>query len=101
MLTRNEFEKFQCDEYLAEEYRAGFYHEESYLQLILAVENAYVGENGSYLVIGHAGVDGIEFCYQLCHKGIWAYYPIDKEFVFMASTIKNLILGWRNGDIKV
>jgi len=101
VLSVTEFENYQCEEYLSEEYRDGFYHAGSFLQLVLPADDAYIGEGGSFLVIGHAGFDGIEFCYRLGMQGIWAYYPIDQDFELKANTIKGLVAGWCNDSITV
>jgi hypothetical protein len=99
VLTVAELEKYQCEEYLSEKYRGGFYHARSFLQLVLPVGDAYIGEDRTFLVIGHAGSDGIEFCYRLGIQGIWAYYPIDQDFELKANTIQDLVAGWCSDSI--
>ena len=101
MVTEVEFEKYACDEYMGGQYRSGFYYDDSYLQLVLPLEQAYLGGNDSHLVFGHAGADGIEFCYRQEKEGIWAFYPIDQEYELKSKTLSELVLGWCNGSITV
>ena len=54
-----------------------------------------------FLIIGRPGVDGIEFGYRAGCDGIWAYYPIDKEFVILAPTVAAFLKGWRSNEIAV
>ena len=53
------------------------------------------------LIIGGPGVDGIRWGYRRHHRGIWAYYPIEDEFVLLAATASELQTGYASGRIKV
>ncbi|MEJ2763638.1 hypothetical protein VV869_06610 [Photobacterium sp. MCCC 1A19761] len=57
------FNGFDCEEYL-EKYSMGFYHDASYLQLVLPIEDVKLNLDYEHLVIGFPGTDGIEFCYR-------------------------------------
>lgn len=46
-----------------------------------------------YLVVGHAGVDGIEFCFSLKNESIWAYHPIQN--------VPQLVEKWCSDKIKL
>ena len=93
-------ENYQCNEYLSK-YENGFYHDDSYLKVILPLTEASIDPIHNHLVVGHAGVDSIEFCYRINQPGIWAFYPIDNEFEKLAESIGQLIEGWLNGTITV
>jgi hypothetical protein len=58
-------------------------------------------EPSGSLVVGRPGVDAIEFGYRKGLRGLWAYYPIDQEFVLMAPTVTELVEGWLSGRLSV
>jgi len=93
--------RFKCDEYLSEFASSGFYHEESYLQLVYPKEDVFINHESGHLVIGSAGADGIEFCFRAHLEGVWAYYPIEMSYKFISGTVKELIEGYCNGNITV
>ncbi len=95
------FSNFDCGDYLVDEFAKGYYDDESYLQLVYAFDEVNLSDDSHVLFIGSAGADGIEFCYRLNKKGIWAYYPIDDEFKYIARDINELISGWQTGSIFV
>ena len=101
MLPSSDFDEFDTLDYLDSEYCEGYCHEFSCLQLILKHSDAYLAGEQSHLVIGHAGCDGIEFCFRKNKQGVWAFYPIDHEYEFKAKTIKELVVGYLGGSIKV
>ena len=35
------------------------------------------------------------------HAGLWCFYPIDREFMFMAGTVADLGDGWCSGRLAV
>ena len=51
--------------------------------------------------MGRSGVDGIDFGYRMDRPGLWAFYPIDEEFEFMAESTQMLIDGWCSGSLSV
>jgi hypothetical protein len=53
------------------------------------------------LVIGRPGVDGIQFCYREGLEEIWAFYPIEADWVRIAPTLEDFESGWKNGTITV
>ncbi len=57
--------------------------------------------NGERLYIGRAGADGIEFIYRRGHDGIWAYCPIEGEYLPLADDIDSFVKGWSSGRIRV
>ena len=99
-LKNNITEDYNCSDYLAR-YKDGFYHEASYLQLVLPVSDSKINEKFEHLTIGYAGADGIEFCFRKNKVGIWAFYPIDETYESKAESIADLISGWSSGSIFV
>jgi hypothetical protein len=93
-------ENYDCNEYLSK-YEDGYYDEKSYLQLILPMSQVSINSEHQHLVIGHAGADGIEFCYRIHKAGVWAYYPIETRFQEVAANIGQLIEDWHSGAMKV
>ena len=55
----------------------------------------------SWLCLGGPGVDGIEFGVRKNTPGVFAYYPIDDDYVLKADSVPELIRGWRDGTITV
>jgi hypothetical protein len=48
-----------------------------------------------------SGCDGIHFGYRDGQSGLWACYPIDGEFKFMADNVTELVEGWSSGNLSV
>lgn len=82
-------------------YAAGVWDAGAYLQIILPSDKAYIVEDRSDLVIGHAGVDGIEFCLRQGQMGVFAWYGIDAAHLWLAPDIRSLLAGWKDGSITV
>lgn len=58
-------------------------------------------DNGSLLYIGRAGAGGIEFVYQRGSPEIFAFYPLEGEFTFLAEGIEEFVELWLAGQIEV
>jgi hypothetical protein len=54
-----------------------------------------------WLCIGGPGVDRIEFGLRQGQVAVYAYYPIDDEFIEKAASVPSLIQGWFDGSITV
>ena len=81
-------------------FRNGIYDEVNHLQLILPIEKSYRDPRiEDDLVVGHAGVDGIYFCFRRGHQGVWAYYGIEDEHVLKAPTLAELVRRWEDGRL--
>lgn len=93
-------ENYGCAEYLSK-YEGGYYDDQSFLQLVLPLADVTINNEHEHLVIGHAGTDGIEFCYRIHKPGVWAFYPKEDRFQKVAANIGQLVEGWCNGTIKV
>ena len=79
----------------------GRYDEGNQYWFIRPRDEVYVDLELGALVIGGPGVDKIPFCFRRGHAGVWAFYPIDEEWVLVAPTLAELERGWMAGDISV
>jgi hypothetical protein len=92
--------RYQCGDYLASRWADVGYWDESSL-VMLIVPGVEVEETRNLLVVGHPGVDGIQFGYRVGHPGLWAYKPIGREVSFMAATVADLVEKWVSGELSV
>jgi hypothetical protein len=96
------FIDYQCADYFAsDKFVRGVWDESSQLWVIVAADEIVERPELEFLVIGRPGCDGIEFGYRKGHDGLWAYYPIGREFTSVAPSISTLVEGWRAGSITV
>lgn len=79
----------------------GYYSETDQYWIIRPKPEWAFDPERNWLCIGGPGVDGIEFGYLKNKSGVFAYYPIDDEFVFLAKTSSELVSGWIRGKINV
>ena len=84
-----------------EQFADGRYDERAYLWFIYPKDEVHEVDEGTALVFGRAGGDGIEFAYRRDHPGIWAYYPIDAEWRPVAPDIGTFEQEWLSGRLKV
>jgi hypothetical protein len=93
---------FGCSDYfgsaLAEQ---GYWDEAGQYWYVLPSDRVYERADLPLLVIGGPGVDAIDWGYRAGHTGLWAYYPIDGVFAWLAPTTDALLQGWRSGAITV
>ena len=87
-----------CTSILPEE---GYYSEAEYNWLLRPSSEWEVRGSGAWLDVGGPGVDGISFTLRRREEGIFAYYPIEREFVWKAKDGESLVAGWLAGTIKV
>jgi hypothetical protein len=96
------WQTFNCADYfnssLAEH---GYWDEPAQYWYIWPAGRIYEDRDLQFLVIGSAGVDGINWGYRLGHGGLWAWYPIDAAFVALAPTAEAFLQGWLSGSITV
>lgn len=92
-----QFKGYQCAEYF-DQFSHGVWSESEQMWLIIPADD--VVDRGGFLVIGRAGVDGIEFGYRREAEGIWAH-PVDSDFKHVASSVGALVQGWLGGAIRV
>ncbi len=93
-----------CPTHAAEYFRSfaeGRYDDFAHLGYIYPASKARLSEDGQILVIGTAGVDGLEFAYRAEIPGIWVWYPLDGEWRQVAADIKALDRDWRSRALRV
>ena len=96
------FRNYNCSDYFdSEQFTSGVWSESEQLRLILAASEIIERPDLEFLVVGRPGVDGIEFGYRKGYDGIWAYYPIGREFSRVSPSVSILVEGWLAGNIKV
>jgi hypothetical protein len=95
-----QYSDFDCSEYF-NKYQDGVYDSLAYLWIVLPKHKIFINRDKGHLTVGWAGTDGIEFCYQQMQKGVWAYYPIDDDYEFKASSLADLVAGYQSGKITV
>lgn len=98
-------QKYLCSDYFNSEYAAkGYWCEDSQLWVVVPVgeieelrdvRNRPLG----FLAVGRPGVDGISFGYREDQPGLWAYYPMTGEFVYIATSIGDLVARWVSSTI--
>ncbi len=102
MNTPQHFIDYRCSDYFdSDRFTQGVCDELAQLCLVVSADEVVECPVRQFLVIGRPGVDGIEFGYRRNHDGIWAHYPIEDEFRFIAPSVSALVDGWLTGSIKV
>jgi hypothetical protein len=79
----------------------GWWNEDGQCWYIEPAERLEEDTDLSLLVIGRPGVDGIRWGYRQDMAGIWAHYPIDDDFVWLAKSADELHRGYAEGRISV
>lgn len=93
---------FHCDDYFGSPLaKNGYWDEPGQYWYVWPVERVYEDTELQFLVIGGPGADGIDWGYRRGHSGLWAWFPIDAEFVALAPTTETLLQGWLSGAITV
>ena len=93
---------YPCNDYFDSEFATrGHWDEISQIQVIVPSSEVEELPGRDFLAVGRAGVDGILFGYRAEQKGLWAYYPMEKDFRLLATTVQELAKGWIEGRIKV
>lgn len=88
-------ENYDCSEYLID-YENGCLINKS-LQLILHYRDISIHPIYQHLIIGYLGTDMLELCYQFQTQGIWIFYPGDKRYQQINSSLREFIDNYRNG----
>ena len=79
-----------------------YYCEESFTDVVLPVNNIKLNESREWLTIGSPGVDGIEFrmkANEIQEDTVYAFYPIDNEYVKIADSPEDLVRRWKEGKL--
>jgi len=93
---------FHCLEYFRDGWaERGYYDEPSHFWLVRPLHDLTDEQRVSFLAIGGPGVDGIQFCFRHGKRGVWAFYPMTRDFKFMAASIAELVEGWTSGKLAV
>ena len=93
---------YPCDDYFGENWsERGHFDEASQTLVIAPLEQAYEDAEIEFFAVGRSGWDGIDFGYRKGHSGLWAFYPIGREFRYMAATVADLVAGWCSGRLSV
>ena len=100
MRTPEKFKKYNCEEYFSS-FIDGFYCELQQLWVISPLDEIEENIEVNFLSIGRSGWGGIDFGYRIEEKGLWVYYPIEKEFLLVAEDIPKLVEGWQSGRIAI
>ena len=102
MQVPHSLRQYACEGHFASGWlREGCWDEESQTMLLVPVSDIKEHSDKAFLEVGRAGVDGFIFGYRAHLPGVWAYYPIDEEFVLKADSLAELVSGWLAGDITV
>ena len=95
-----ELQHYACTDYFAEGWvDRGRFDEYSRTLVIVPLSETYESREIGFLAFGRSGWDGIDFGYRLGHIGLWAYYPLNREFKFMAQTVGELVEGYCSGKL--
>lgn len=93
---------FNCEDYFSSVLaQQGYWDEAVQYWHVWSSDRVYERADLPLLVIGGPGVDGIDWGYRAGHTGLWAYFPINGEFVWLATTAEALLKGWQSGTITV
>lgn len=96
------FAAYECDDYFKDAWsEEGYFDEASQMSLIVPLNETYEIADPGFLAIGRSDTDSIDFGYRKNFAGIWAFYPIEQEFKFMADSIQELVEGWCSGHLSV
>lgn len=97
-----QFREYYCTEYFSDGWsERGHFDEDSQLSVVVKLSEAYEDRRIDFFAVGRSGCGGIDFGYRKGLVGLWAYYPIDREFRLMAQTVAELVEGWCNGKLSV
>jgi len=94
--------RFGCGEYF-ELFASGRYESAACNWTILPAHELRLLDQDAAdaLIVGHAGVDGILFCYRAGHAGFWAHYPLEGTWKRLAGSLTEFWTGWCDGRISV
>lgn len=93
---------YNCSDYFLSPFsESGWWDSEGQCWYIEPAGRIYEDEARAFLILGRPGVDGIEWGYRKGYQGIWAYYPIDNDFVFLSNSVSELREGYLSGRITV
>lgn len=73
----------------------------TFTNVILPPDRITADETNQWLILGFAGVDGIEFRTPIDEASwdIFAYYPIEIDHLKIADSAEDLVMKWKNNQI--
>jgi hypothetical protein len=102
MSVPERWREYSCEDYFTSPIAAtGYWDEPGQYWYFWPAERVVEDTEREFLVVGSAGVDGINWGYRKGHRGLWAFYPIDGEFALLAPTFEQLVDGWLSGRLTV
>jgi hypothetical protein len=97
-----QYRDYPCEDYFAEGWSTrGHFDETSQTSVVARLSEAYIDSVIGFFAVGRSGCGGIDFGYRKGHSGLWAYYPIDREFKYMAASTAELVHEWCSGHLSV
>ena len=101
-MLRNKWREYFCEDYFREGWsERGHFDELSQTLVVVPLTEAYEDTEIDFFAVGRSGCDGIDFGYRKGYSGLWAFYPIDCEFKFVASTVAELVESWYSGRLSL
>lgn len=79
----------------------GYYCELSRYWVLRPVTEWELHDAEGWLAVGGPGVDGIAWAVKKNETGLFAFYPIEREFVYVAKDGPALVSNWNSGTIAV
>ena len=102
MPVPEKFQRYACADFFDKGWAdRGHFDEHSQTLVIAPLSKTYEREDVGFFAVGRSGWDGIDFGYRIGHEGLWAYYPIDRDFKPMAPTVAELVEGYCSGRLRV
>lgn len=94
--------EYPCIDYCSSRFaESGWFDELGQYWYIERAGGVDIDPDSQLLVIGRPGVDGILWGYRKGIDGLWAYYPIDRDYVHIADGVEDLRDGYASGRITV
>jgi hypothetical protein len=95
MEVPEQWREYTCGDYFSEGWsNRGYFDALSQTLVVAPLAEAYENSEIEFFAVGRSGCDGIDFGYRKRHAGLWAFYPVGGEFMYMAATVADLIDGW-------
>ncbi|HMF20212.1 MAG TPA: hypothetical protein VKE98_23595 [Gemmataceae bacterium] len=96
------WKNYPCEDYFRSPLsKEGHWSEADQLWLIEPAERVEEDKRAEFLQVGRPGVDSIGFGYRKDKPGFWAYYPMEEEFRYLATSVSLFLDGWLSGAIAI
>lgn len=91
---------YSCVDYFSDGWAEnGFYDDAAHYWVVEPLRDLSSEHRDGFFAVGGPGVDSVRFCYRYGHNGVWAYYPLTREFVRVANNLNQLVEKWRAGQL--